>query len=284
MLEVGGGALLVTSATRGKAHWGFFASTKAAQRILAESIAREFGPQGIRAYFIIDAAIDTPRTRPFIAPDAPDEYFAKPAAIRRRCTASRTRTAPPVSRRTPSLRRSLVGRSPTRRAAQPAPLQKAFQDLARGVAEQGGAAVQFLRDREAGEAGAAVTLELFPSMLRRPEPPRPRPGTRPSGRPPGRLPLPHGRHRARRTPSRLPMRRCSLRQSGSIILAAVKDAFGYRFERSHLISALQQDIQSFAFAIDSARSRHPLAGVDTNTSSRCHRAYGRGRVVLSLRG
>ena len=85
MLEAGGGALLVTgntSATRGKAHWGFFASTKAAQRILAESIAREFGPQGIHvAYFIVDAAIDTPRTRPFIAPDAPDDYFAKPAAI-----------------------------------------------------------------------------------------------------------------------------------------------------------------------------------------------------------
>ena len=85
MLEAGGGAILVTgntSATRGKAHWGFFASTKAAQRILAESIAREFGPQGIHvAYFIIDAAIDTPRTRPFIAPDAPDEFFARPAAI-----------------------------------------------------------------------------------------------------------------------------------------------------------------------------------------------------------
>ena len=55
---------------------------KAAQRLLAESIAREFGPQGIHvAYFIIDAAIDTPRTRPFIAPDAPDEFFARPAAI-----------------------------------------------------------------------------------------------------------------------------------------------------------------------------------------------------------
>ncbi len=85
MLEAGGGALLVTgntSATRGKAQWGFFASTKAAQRILAESIAREFGPQGIHvAYFIIDAAIDTPRTRPLIAPDKPDDYFAKPTAI-----------------------------------------------------------------------------------------------------------------------------------------------------------------------------------------------------------
>ncbi|MCE2475233.1 MAG: short-chain dehydrogenase, partial [Alphaproteobacteria bacterium] len=79
------GAIMVTgntSATRGKAQWGFFASTKAAQRILSESLAREFGPQGIHvAYFIIDAMIDTPRTRPLLAPDKPDEFFAKPSAI-----------------------------------------------------------------------------------------------------------------------------------------------------------------------------------------------------------
>lgn len=85
MLEAGRGAIMVTgntSATRGRAHWGLFAATKAAQRILAESIAREFGPKGIHvAYFIVDAAIDTPRTRPVLAPDKPDEFFAKPAAI-----------------------------------------------------------------------------------------------------------------------------------------------------------------------------------------------------------
>lgn len=85
MLEAGDGAILVTgntSAIRGKTNWGFFASTKAAQRILAESMAREFGPHGIHvAYFIIDAAIDTPRTRPLLAPDKPDDFFAKPAAI-----------------------------------------------------------------------------------------------------------------------------------------------------------------------------------------------------------
>jgi len=85
MLNAGSGALLVTgntAATRGKSDWGFFASTKAAQRILAESIAREFGPRGVHvAYFIIDAAIDTPRTRPILAPDKPDDFFAKPAAI-----------------------------------------------------------------------------------------------------------------------------------------------------------------------------------------------------------
>ena len=71
-----------TSATRSQTNWGFFASTKASQRILAESIAREFGPKGIHtAYFVIDASIYTPRTRPVLAPDAPDDVFAKPTAI-----------------------------------------------------------------------------------------------------------------------------------------------------------------------------------------------------------
>ena len=85
MLSKKKGSILITgntAATRGKSHWGFFASTKAAQRILAESIAREFGPKGIHvAYFIIDAAIDTPRTRPYMQPDKPDDYFSKPTAI-----------------------------------------------------------------------------------------------------------------------------------------------------------------------------------------------------------
>ncbi len=85
MLKEGKGTILVTgntSAMRGKANWGFFASTKASQRILAESIAREFGPKGIHvAYFVIDASIDTPRTRPMLAPDKPDDIFAKPTAI-----------------------------------------------------------------------------------------------------------------------------------------------------------------------------------------------------------
>ena len=85
MLEAGKGAIMVTgntSATRGGRNFGFFASTKAAQRILAESIAREFGPEGIHvAYFIIDAAIDTPRTREELAPGKPDDFFARPPAI-----------------------------------------------------------------------------------------------------------------------------------------------------------------------------------------------------------
>lgn len=85
MVDAGSGAILVTGNTasiRGMARNGFFASSKAAQRILAEAIAREFGPLGVHvAYFLVDAAIDTPRTRPTLAPDKPDEYFAKPAAI-----------------------------------------------------------------------------------------------------------------------------------------------------------------------------------------------------------
>jgi NAD(P)-dependent dehydrogenase (short-subunit alcohol dehydrogenase family) len=85
MLKAGQGTILVTgntSATRGITNWGFFASTKAAQRILAESIAREFGPKGIHtAYFIIDALIDTPRTRPIMGAGKPDDFFSKASAI-----------------------------------------------------------------------------------------------------------------------------------------------------------------------------------------------------------
>jgi NAD(P)-dependent dehydrogenase (short-subunit alcohol dehydrogenase family) len=41
-----------------------FRADKSAQRILAESIARELGPLGIHvAYVLIDAAIDTPTMR-----------------------------------------------------------------------------------------------------------------------------------------------------------------------------------------------------------------------------
>ena len=85
MLEKGKGAIMVTgntAATRGKSNWGFYASTKAAQRILSESLAREFGPKGIHvSYFVIDAAINNPRTRPVMAPDKPDDFFICPKAI-----------------------------------------------------------------------------------------------------------------------------------------------------------------------------------------------------------
>src|SRR5262249_34740812 len=67
MMERGRGALVATgntSALRGKATFAGFAPTKAAQRILAESIAREVGPRGVHvAYVVIDAVIDVPWTR-----------------------------------------------------------------------------------------------------------------------------------------------------------------------------------------------------------------------------
>jgi NAD(P)-dependent dehydrogenase (short-subunit alcohol dehydrogenase family) len=84
MVAAGDGAIIAsgnTSALRGKANFAGFAPTKAAQRILAESIARELGPKGIHvAYVLIDAVIDLEWTRKRF-PEAPDEFFIKPAAI-----------------------------------------------------------------------------------------------------------------------------------------------------------------------------------------------------------
>jgi NAD(P)-dependent dehydrogenase (short-subunit alcohol dehydrogenase family) len=79
-----GGALICTgntSALRGKASFAGFAPTKAAQRILAESIAREMGPKGVHvAYIVIDAVIDLAWTRERYK-DKGDDFFIKPAAI-----------------------------------------------------------------------------------------------------------------------------------------------------------------------------------------------------------
>jgi NAD(P)-dependent dehydrogenase (short-subunit alcohol dehydrogenase family) len=84
MLRAGSGNIIVTgntSALRGKASFAGFAPTKAAQRILAEAIARELGPKGVHvAYIVIDAVIDVPRMRERFK-KKPDEFFIKPAAI-----------------------------------------------------------------------------------------------------------------------------------------------------------------------------------------------------------
>ena len=84
MQASGGGALICTgntSAYRGKPRFAGFAPTKAAQRILLESIAREAGPHGIHAaYVAIDAVIDLEWTRKFFA-DKPDEFFCQPSDI-----------------------------------------------------------------------------------------------------------------------------------------------------------------------------------------------------------
>jgi NAD(P)-dependent dehydrogenase (short-subunit alcohol dehydrogenase family) len=84
MLARGAGSIVVTgntSAWRGKARFAGFAPTKAAQRILAQSMARSLGPRGIHvAYVVIDAVIDLPWTRARM-PERPDDFFAKPSAI-----------------------------------------------------------------------------------------------------------------------------------------------------------------------------------------------------------
>ena len=88
MLEAGGGAIICTgntSAYRGRARFAGFAPTKAAQRILLESIAREAGPKGIHAaYVAIDAVIDVPWTREAFA-GQPDDFFCQPADIAEEC-------------------------------------------------------------------------------------------------------------------------------------------------------------------------------------------------------
>ena len=84
MAARGSGAIIVTgntSALRGKPAFAGFAPTKAAQRILAEAIARDLGPKGVHvAYLVIDAVIDVAWARERFK-DKPDDFFIQPAAI-----------------------------------------------------------------------------------------------------------------------------------------------------------------------------------------------------------
>jgi NADP-dependent 3-hydroxy acid dehydrogenase YdfG len=84
MVAAGKGSIIVTgntSALRGRANFAGFAPTKAAQRILAEAMARDLGPKGVHvAYIVIDAVIDVPWARERYK-DKPDDFFIAPAAI-----------------------------------------------------------------------------------------------------------------------------------------------------------------------------------------------------------
>jgi NAD(P)-dependent dehydrogenase (short-subunit alcohol dehydrogenase family) len=64
------GTLIFTGASaslRGRAKFGGFAQAKAALRALAQSAAREFGPQGIHvAHVVVDGAIDGDRIHSFL--------------------------------------------------------------------------------------------------------------------------------------------------------------------------------------------------------------------------
>ncbi len=81
MAERGDGALVITGATaslRGKPFTTAFAAGKAAQRSLAQSLAREWGPKGIHvALVIVDGMVDLPNTRARM-PDRAAESFLSP--------------------------------------------------------------------------------------------------------------------------------------------------------------------------------------------------------------
>jgi NAD(P)-dependent dehydrogenase (short-subunit alcohol dehydrogenase family) len=84
MKKAGKGSIIVTGATasrRGGTKTAAFAPAKAAQRSLAESMAKYLGPFGIHvAMVIIDGIIDIPMTRERM-PDKPDAFFIKPSEV-----------------------------------------------------------------------------------------------------------------------------------------------------------------------------------------------------------
>ena len=88
LLAAGGGSLLFTGATaslRGRGPFVAFASAKAGLRSIAQSCAREYGPQGVHvAHVIVDGGIDGDRLRglaPQRVADAGDDGLLNPDAI-----------------------------------------------------------------------------------------------------------------------------------------------------------------------------------------------------------
>jgi NAD(P)-dependent dehydrogenase (short-subunit alcohol dehydrogenase family) len=84
MLDEGSGTILLTGATaslRGSARFSALAVGKFGLRALAQSMAREFGPQGIHvAHIVIDGQINTPRMRE-MSPDREEHTMLSPDAI-----------------------------------------------------------------------------------------------------------------------------------------------------------------------------------------------------------
>lgn len=81
MKRNGRGSIVIIGATasrRGVARTAAFAPAKAAQRSLAESMARHLWPAGIHvSLVIIDGVVDLPPARRYM-PDKPDSFFVKP--------------------------------------------------------------------------------------------------------------------------------------------------------------------------------------------------------------
>jgi NAD(P)-dependent dehydrogenase (short-subunit alcohol dehydrogenase family) len=80
----GGGSLIVIGATasrRGVPRTAAFAPAKAAQRSLAESLARTLWPAGVHvALIIVDGVVDLPATRARMK-DKPDSFFIQPDEV-----------------------------------------------------------------------------------------------------------------------------------------------------------------------------------------------------------
>jgi len=84
MRGAGGGNIIITGATaslRGKPFTTAFAAGKAAQRSLAESLARKLWPENIHvALIIVDGMVDLPSTRANFG-DRPDAAFVSPEGL-----------------------------------------------------------------------------------------------------------------------------------------------------------------------------------------------------------
>jgi NAD(P)-dependent dehydrogenase (short-subunit alcohol dehydrogenase family) len=84
MVEAGRGTIVLTGASaalRGRANFSALAVGKFGLRALAQSMAREFGPQGIHvSHVIVDGQINTPRAREMF-PDRADHTLLSPDAI-----------------------------------------------------------------------------------------------------------------------------------------------------------------------------------------------------------
>jgi NAD(P)-dependent dehydrogenase (short-subunit alcohol dehydrogenase family) len=84
MKRAGRGSIVFIGATasrRGNVKTAAFAPAKAAQRSLAESMARYLWPAGVHvAIVILDGVVDLARTRKMM-PDKPDSFFVKPDEV-----------------------------------------------------------------------------------------------------------------------------------------------------------------------------------------------------------
>ncbi len=84
MVDRGRGTIIFIGATasrRGAAGTAAFAAAKGGQRLLAQSLARSYGPHGVHVcLLVVDAVVDEPLMRARL-PERPDDFFCKPDDI-----------------------------------------------------------------------------------------------------------------------------------------------------------------------------------------------------------